>query len=289
MNKLNDKELLELLKTDVQAFNVYREECPNQNIDFSDSDLNCLDINADNFYLNLSYINFQNSTFKFAKIKNVNLEGSNIRNCNFSFCNLQNSNLKNVKAEFADFHGSNLSESDLEGGFFYKANFRFCNLNYADFRSAKIKKSYLFKGKKSITIRDKYVNQEGETTYYTDINLIKFTKDQIMYFNFYKKKLFYPKVFFIFNWEWLFGLSWFAPFFVFAFLFCSCNNIYSNILFFITFFYSCKLIHFCLVSLGNRDLIEAYYNKPKKYRKYVKKETRKKFLLKIRKNKLKYR
>lgn len=39
MNKLNNQELLELLKTDVKAFNDYREYYPNQEIDFSGADL----------------------------------------------------------------------------------------------------------------------------------------------------------------------------------------------------------------------------------------------------------
>lgn len=39
MNKLNNKELLELLKKDVKAFNDYREYSPNQEIDFSSADL----------------------------------------------------------------------------------------------------------------------------------------------------------------------------------------------------------------------------------------------------------
>ena len=38
MNKLNNKELLKLLKNNVEAFNDYRKRFPNQKIDFSGAD-----------------------------------------------------------------------------------------------------------------------------------------------------------------------------------------------------------------------------------------------------------
>jgi hypothetical protein len=37
MKQLNDKKLLELIKTDVKGFNAYREEYPNQEINFKDA------------------------------------------------------------------------------------------------------------------------------------------------------------------------------------------------------------------------------------------------------------
>lgn len=44
MNKLNDKELLELLKKDVKSFNGYRTQFHEQKIDFSGADLGGADL-----------------------------------------------------------------------------------------------------------------------------------------------------------------------------------------------------------------------------------------------------
>jgi len=94
MNKLNNKELLELLKTDVKTFNLYREEYADQEIDFSN-----------------------------ANLEGVNLKGANLKGVYFRWDSLKTANLKGV-----DFTGSKITFTYLQasifmGLFFILANY----------------------------------------------------------------------------------------------------------------------------------------------------------------------
>lgn len=75
MNKLNDKELLKLLKTDVQSFNDYRNHFPDQKIDFTRGNLEFIDLNG----ANLKGVNLQvRNSLKFANFVGANLENAEI-------------------------------------------------------------------------------------------------------------------------------------------------------------------------------------------------------------------
>lgn len=65
MNKLNNQELLELLKTDVKSFNVYREEYADQEIDFSNANLKGVNLQVRN--------SLKSANFVGAKLENVTI------------------------------------------------------------------------------------------------------------------------------------------------------------------------------------------------------------------------
>ena len=56
MNKLNNQELLELLKTDVKSFNVYREEYADQEIDFSNANLKGVNLQVRNSLKSANFV-----------------------------------------------------------------------------------------------------------------------------------------------------------------------------------------------------------------------------------------
>jgi len=89
MEKLNDKELLQLIKTDVKGFNAYREEYPNQKIDFSD----------DNLYK--------------AYLEDANLEGANLYKANLRWAYLRRANLVDANRTDANLTGANLVDANL--------------------------------------------------------------------------------------------------------------------------------------------------------------------------------
>jgi|DEB0MinimDraft_10_1074344.scaffolds.fasta_scaffold352824_2 uncharacterized protein YjbI with pentapeptide repeats len=92
MNKLNNKELLELLKTDVKTFNLYREEYADQEIDFS---------NANISWANLTGANLCNANLTGAFIFNSNIRLANLHNANILGANLQDSYLSGANVEGA--------------------------------------------------------------------------------------------------------------------------------------------------------------------------------------------
>ena len=72
MNKLTDKELEKLLKTDIKAFNDYRDSFPNQKIDFRFSNLTEIDLRGAG--ANLSGIDLTGSLIYLADLKRANIE-----------------------------------------------------------------------------------------------------------------------------------------------------------------------------------------------------------------------
>ena len=69
MKELNNEELLELIKTDVEKFNNYRAEFPNQKIDFENVNFVCADLRGADFTgANLSESNLSLANLEDAKI-----------------------------------------------------------------------------------------------------------------------------------------------------------------------------------------------------------------------------
>ena len=79
MEKMNDKQLLELLKNDVNKFNQYREENPQQEIDFSHEDLSGADLFG-------------------ADLNGVDLIGADLRGANLIWADLGGANMAFMKA-----------------------------------------------------------------------------------------------------------------------------------------------------------------------------------------------
>jgi len=74
MNQLNNKQLLELIKNDVEGFNAYRSEYTDQEIDFE---------NANLYKANLEGVNLSG-----AYLKGVNLAGADLRGADLRWADL---------------------------------------------------------------------------------------------------------------------------------------------------------------------------------------------------------
>lgn len=110
MKKINNKELLELLKNDAQAFNEYRREYKDQIIDFSNMHII---IKYQKYRINLDNINMNESTIsiggyydnRFAEcydlyeFNSCDLSGSIIRVSSTAQVNFKNSDLSHSKIE----------------------------------------------------------------------------------------------------------------------------------------------------------------------------------------------
>ena len=90
MKQLNNKELLELIKTDVEKFNNYRAEYPNQKIDFSGANLQQTYFE----WANLAEANIQDADLEMANLEGTNLQGANLQGANLLWANLQGANLQ---------------------------------------------------------------------------------------------------------------------------------------------------------------------------------------------------
>tara|TARA_R100000458_G_C8043836_1_gene94016 strand:+ start:85 stop:369 length:285 start_codon:yes stop_codon:yes gene_type:complete len=91
MNKLTDKELLELLKTDVESFNNYRDHFPDQKINFTLFNFEFIDLNG----ANLQGIDLRGANLLLANIENANIDYANLEAVAII---LTKENLKAIKA-----------------------------------------------------------------------------------------------------------------------------------------------------------------------------------------------
>jgi len=135
MKKLNDKQLLCLVKTDIESFNDYRKKNPDQKIEFTKLE----DINFKNSSLdgaNFSNMNLEGLNFADSYMGKVNLKESNIINCDFTRCHLNNSDLRGVKAKNTCFKNAVAKYCDFRGADFESANFNCCSVHYSDFRNS---------------------------------------------------------------------------------------------------------------------------------------------------------
>ena len=100
---MKKESLLELLKSDVVAFNEFRRNNPETEINLS--------------YANLSYAN----------LSHANLRGANLRGADLHDANLIRANLRD-----ADLHDANLSDADLHDANLIRANLTRADLIRAD-------------------------------------------------------------------------------------------------------------------------------------------------------------
>ncbi len=117
-------ELLTILKKDVQAWNQWRAENPELNIDFCDANL----IGVDLIGVNLSRVNLSRTS-----LMGVNLIEANLTHANLTQANLTHANLIRAELTHAD-----LRSADLSRAYLSKAN-----LHDADLRNADLSRAYL--------------------------------------------------------------------------------------------------------------------------------------------------
>lgn len=141
MKKLTNKDLADLLKNNVNAFNDYRDSFPNQKIDFTklDDSINFKHSSLDD--ANLSNMNLEGLNFEDSYMGKVKLKESNISNCDFTRCILNNSDLRGVKAKNTCFKNAEAKHCDFRGSYVESADFICCSVHYSDFRGSNFNSS----------------------------------------------------------------------------------------------------------------------------------------------------
>jgi len=91
----NKQELIELLKSDVRAFNEYREE----------TDWEWIDLGECNFF----GANLEGANLQWVDLTNTNMESANLKKVNFSFSDLTGANFR-----WADMRCVNMTEAKID-------------------------------------------------------------------------------------------------------------------------------------------------------------------------------
>ena len=105
---MSKDELIYLLRNDVDRFNQYREDNPDQEIDLTEADLfgaNLFGVNlsrADLSRANLREVNLREANLFEANLREVNLFEANVCDANFSWSCLHGANIRGMKASFRD-------------------------------------------------------------------------------------------------------------------------------------------------------------------------------------------
>jgi len=168
MKILSDKQLLCLVKTDIEAFNDYRKKNYDQKIEFTKLEgVNFKNCDLD--YANFSNMNLEGLEFTDSNMKNVKLKETNISNCNFTRCYLNNSDFRCVKAKNTCFKSARASACDFRGANVELANFSMCRLHYSDFRNSnftKLQREQCFHSQKIVTGKEWRIDDWYEEFYY---------------------------------------------------------------------------------------------------------------------------
>lgn len=148
---MDQDEAVKLLEKElgVAKFNKYREENPDEKIDFTAANLaklNLTDVNfcGLNFYgANLYGAILRNSRLERASFITANLSKANLRYCDARKCTFLNADISGARLEgacfnYADFRRANLSESYLSRASFEGANLRRASLEGANLEDTKI-------------------------------------------------------------------------------------------------------------------------------------------------------
>jgi uncharacterized protein YjbI with pentapeptide repeats len=125
MKKLSKSELIELLETDIGAFNQYREDIGWKSINISGADLRWTDLrNTD--------------------LSGANLYGVELKGVDLSGADLKSANLMGADLSWADLSGADLSGADLLDTNLFEACLRFTNLFEADLRFTNLRSANLY-------------------------------------------------------------------------------------------------------------------------------------------------
>ncbi len=158
-----DQEQLALLRQGFEAWNLWRAENPDVEIDLSYADLSAT--NLDNINLssaNLSFTNFSFANLFYADLSNANLSDASLSNAqlfeanlfkadlsfaSLSEANLIGANLSKAKLSSADLSDANLSDADLSSTNLCKAKLNSASLSAdlsgADLSGADLSSAYL--------------------------------------------------------------------------------------------------------------------------------------------------
>ena len=139
MDQLTTRNLLKLLKNDVEAFNQYRENNPGQSIDF--------------YRAGLWDAKLQDANLRGAILRDANLQGAYLWRASLRYADLRDASLRDAKLRDADLRGANLAEADLRRAYLEGAKLtgaclrgtilRGASLWDADLRGADLTDTYL--------------------------------------------------------------------------------------------------------------------------------------------------
>jgi uncharacterized protein YjbI with pentapeptide repeats len=145
------------LKEGVEAWNAWREECPDVRPDLRGIGLHEPELapvvlrwlhmrNADLREADLKQVDLRwgwlaGSNFECADLVGAVLQGADVEGCNFRGANLKGANLRNLQGFQAWFDGANLEGAILEGANVRRASFARARLQDANFSEAQLKRN----------------------------------------------------------------------------------------------------------------------------------------------------
>ncbi|NTV98288.1 MAG: hypothetical protein HGA70_03895 [Chlorobiaceae bacterium] len=144
---------MSILKQGTAAWNSWREEFPQEEIDFSGVDFNTIvpKINLDG--VNFSHVCLRKTDFSLLSLKKANFAFANLEGAHFLFSNLESADfrgtnlkkatfedayLKNILFTHADFHDTSLSNAFCTGADFSYSTFRSTDFSGANLDQAKV-------------------------------------------------------------------------------------------------------------------------------------------------------
>ena len=148
---MTNEEHLRILRTGVQAWNVWRESRPYIKPDFSGADLRKLNFSGANLrgarfhMVNLKKANLSNANLRGALLSESNLVRANLTGADLRGARLYSAKLHLAKLCAADLRGAYLKDADLSEACLREANLRQANLSganleHTDFRNADLRK-----------------------------------------------------------------------------------------------------------------------------------------------------
>ena len=107
---MKKESLLELLKSDVVAFNEFRRNNPETEINLSHANLSYANLS----HANLSGANLRGADLSYANLRGADLSYANLSYANLSYANLSHANLSGANLRDANLLGANLSGANLD-------------------------------------------------------------------------------------------------------------------------------------------------------------------------------
>jgi hypothetical protein len=108
-----NEELLKILKQGVAAWNKWREDNPNEHIDFAGVHLSGVSLSFAG--ADFHKVDFNGASLSFSNLNGVNLSEANLPGVYFHWTNLSNANLMGACLNGANLTGADLSGADLAG------------------------------------------------------------------------------------------------------------------------------------------------------------------------------
>jgi hypothetical protein len=141
LNFMANEEQLKVLRLGSEAWNEWRRENPDEEIDLRGASLRGADLSK----ANLSKADLFAANLSKANLSKADLSGANLSGAVLSLANLSGADLREADLSLANLSGANLSKADLSGANLSLANLRDAYLREADLSGADLSKANLSK------------------------------------------------------------------------------------------------------------------------------------------------